>query len=117
MRSVDGTADAFALRGWNDSGDVHWLDDRHLVYLPGGADDDRAHVLSLPGLERVGGFRGWYTGTSFVVHGCARGVGWGRLFSACLPDGPVRIRGLVGPETFTAAPVSGGITPSPTLTD
>ncbi len=61
VRSVDGATDVFALRGWNDSGDVHWLDDQHLVYLPGGADDDRAHVFSLPGLVRVGGFRGWYT--------------------------------------------------------
>ncbi|MDQ3209707.1 MAG: hypothetical protein M3Q20_00770 [Actinomycetota bacterium] len=110
VRSADGSVDSFALRGWNDSGDVHWLDDRHVVYLPGGADDDRAHVLSLPGLVRAGGFRGWYTATSTIVHGCARGVGWGTLFTACLPDGPVRTRRLVGPETFTVTSVSGHVT-------
>jgi len=110
VRSADGSVDSFALRGWNDSGDVHWLDDRHVVYLPGGADDDRAHVLSLPGLVRAGGFRGWYTATSTIVAWMCPGVGWGTLFTACLPDGPFRTRRLVGPETFTVTSVSGHVT-------
>ena len=112
--SAGGGADrGFSLRGWNDGGDVHWADNRTLVYLPGGGDDDRAHVLQLPRLDRIGGFRGWYTGASFVRNGCAGGVGWGTMFAACLPDGPTRTEALIGPETFAAAPVSGRITPAP----
>lgn len=110
VRADDGAARRFSLRGWNDGGDVHWVDNRTLAYLPGGGDDDRAHVLQLPRLERVGGFRGWYTGTSFVRNGCAGGVGWGTMFAACLPDGPVRTQALLGPETFAATPVSGHVT-------
>ena len=109
VRSSDGNDRSFSLRGWNDAGEVRWLDNRHVAYLPGGADDDRAHLLSLPRLERFGGFRGWYAGTSFVVDDCAGGVGWGTLFRACLPDGPVRTTRLVGPATFDIAPVSGRI--------
>ena len=48
VRAGDGADRRFSLRGWNDGGDVHWADNRTLVYLPGGGDDDRAHVLQLP---------------------------------------------------------------------
>ncbi|MEX1263927.1 MAG: hypothetical protein WEE66_08350 [Actinomycetota bacterium] len=113
VRSVDGSTLSFGLQGSNDWGDVRWLDNGHVVYLPGGGDDDRAHVLSLPRLTRVGGFQGWNAVTSFIRNGCAEGVGWGTIMRACLPDGPIRSRRLLGPETFTVTPVSGRITPAP----
>ena len=113
VQSVDGSTRSFGLHGWNDWGDVRWLDNGHVVYLPGGGDDDRAHVLSLPGLTRVGGFQGWNAVTSFIRSGCAEGVGWGTIMRACLPHGPIRSRRLLGPETFTVTPVSGRIIPAP----
>ena len=47
----------------------------------------------------------------------AGGVGWGTFLRACLPDGPVRTRRLIGPETFTVVPVSGRIAPAPRQPD
>ena len=113
MRADDGAARRFSLRRWrDDGGDVHWADNRTLMYLPGGGDDDRAHVLRLPRLERVGGFRGWYTGTSFVRNGCARGWAGARCSPACLPDGPVRTEALLGPDVRRdpgVGPCHGGV--------
>lgn len=109
VRASDGRIRSFTLDGWSARGQVRWLDNTRVAYLPAWSGSARAHELRLPELARIGGFRGWRPITSFVHRGCAGGVGWGDLYRACFPDGPVSRSVLVGRETWAAVPVSGRI--------
>jgi hypothetical protein len=104
----DGQVLRSPLEGWNDIGDVAWLDDQRLAYLPGGGDDDRARVYDTS-MREIGGFDGWNTSEVTVVGETAYGMGWGQLLAADLPQGPLRVlRELDSPETAAFAYVFDG---------
>jgi hypothetical protein len=104
----DGPVLRAALDGWNDGGDVSWIDDERLAYLPGGGDDDQVRVYDSQ-MREIGRFGGWYTQDSTVVEGMAYGIGWGALMVAELPGGPAKVlERFDSPETFAFAHLSRG---------
>lgn len=104
----DGTVLSAPLERWNDGGDVAWIDDDRLAYLPGGSDDEEVRVYGSD-MREIDRFGGWYTSESAVVDGVAYGIGWGTLVVAELPGGPARVlERFDSPETFTFAYVTRG---------
>ena len=82
------------LGGFNVSGEVRWMGNQRLVFLPGGADSDYARVFDRR-LRQLGLFGGWYTSRSAVYRGIAYGISGSDLLAAKLPRGPVmRLRRL-----------------------
>jgi hypothetical protein len=104
----DGTVLRSPLEGWNDGGEVAWLDDGRLAYLPGGADDSLARVYDSD-MNQVASFKDWYAAEVTVVGETAYGIGWGDLFVASLPNGPASVlEHLEGVTTFSFAYVPKG---------
>jgi hypothetical protein len=95
----DGSTERYALEGTPyASGDVVWIDDRRLAFMP--RDGSRAYVLRAATMDPTLGFDGWYAGASTVSGRTAYGTSWGYLIAAALSDGDVRVVRLFdSPET------------------
>jgi hypothetical protein len=95
-----GTVKSFELTDYA-AGDVAWVDDLTIAYLPGGSDDQHVWLLDARTMRSAGGFDGWYAAESVVLGGAAFGIGWGQLARADLDAGDVRlVRTFDGPQTF-----------------
>jgi hypothetical protein len=72
-------------------GEMYWLDDDSIVYLPGSYDNSRVKVFDVDlNLEkRLDGH--WYTLDEELLGSTAYGMGWGGLYRAALPDGPAEL--------------------------
>jgi hypothetical protein len=104
------------LEGWNEGGDVAWIDGERLAYLPGGGDHDVAHVYDAASMRELGRFGGWYTTDGAVLEGVAFGVGWGTVFRAELPGGPAEeLARLESPDSFAFAVVVPDVVVRPTV--
>jgi hypothetical protein len=51
---------------WNDSGEVRWLPDGKLLFLPEGEDVDRLAIYEVPSMEEVVGADDWYAGEAVI---------------------------------------------------
>jgi hypothetical protein len=107
VRISDGAMEDFELGDYA-YGDVAWVNDRTIAYLPGGSDDQHVWLLHAATMRSVGGFDGWYATDSVILGRTAFGIGWGQLARAGLDDGDVRlVRAFDGPETFVLDVVGG----------
>lgn len=107
-----GAVRAFALGGSNDFGDVSWVDDDTVAYLPGGGDDETGILIEVPDMLAGELVDGWYTAESLVADGRAVGVGWGTLMWMDLDSGRLRSVELAG-DTWAVATVGGSIEADP----
>jgi hypothetical protein len=110
--AATGGVGAFALGGWNDFGDVSWLDEHTIAYLPGGADDDIGYLIEVPDMVGAEVVDGWFTAESLVADGRAVGVGWGKLMWMDLETARLRTVELAG-DTWAVAPVGASIEADP----
>ena len=91
-------------------GEMYWLDDDTIVYLPGGYDNARAKIFdaSLESESRLDGY--WYTLDEVISGSTAYGMGWGTLFRAELPGGPAEVlREFPSPMMYSLELVTGDI--------
>jgi hypothetical protein len=95
----DGSTERYRLVGSSyASGDVLWVDDRRLVFLP--RDGGRAFVLRGATMDPTFGFDGWDAGASTLSGRTAYGTSWGYLIAAALFHGEIRVVRLFdSPET------------------
>ena len=95
------------------AGELYWLDNETLAYLPGGYDNTEAKVFD-PSLNVVRVLDGpWYTLAEDFLGDVAYGAGWGGLYRAPLPDGPSELlREFPSPEIHSVSVVPGEIFPA-----
>lgn len=96
------------------AGELYWVDNDTLVYLPGGYDNNKAKIFNarLLGQRVLDGF--WYTLTEGLFGDVAYGVGWGGLYRARLPEGPAELlREFPSPEIHTVSVVPDEVHPTP----
>jgi len=87
------------------TGEMAWVTDRQVAFLPSGGDEAVGRVFD-PALREVSRFGAWRTSHSAVRGGTVLGIGWCTLFSARLPRGPSRVLGkLPSPEVSTIVAV------------
>ena len=69
-------------------GEMRWIDDDTIAYLPSGYDNSKVKVFNadLTLASRLGG--SWYTMDETLYGSTAYGMGWGVLYRAPLPEGP-----------------------------
>lgn len=72
-------------------GEMYWLDDDSIAYLPGGYDNSKVKIFDADlNLEsRLDGY--WYTLDEELLGSAAYGMGWGGLYRAALPGGPAEL--------------------------
>jgi hypothetical protein len=72
-------------------GEMYWLDDDLIVYLPGSYDNSRVKIFDadLDLESRLDGH--WYTLDEELLGSTAYGMGWGGLYRAPLPGGPAEL--------------------------
>lgn len=95
--------------GGNVVGQMKWLDDRRVVFFPGGGDDDSLRVFDTS-LRVLFSGEGWSDHRATVVGDVAYGIQDQSLVSARIPSGSVRIiRRFESPNTFAFVYVPGNV--------
>ena len=116
--SIDMTTSPATVRvkdhGIGMSGEVYWLDNETIAYLPGGYDNNRVKIFDVD-LNVVRTLAGpWYTIDEDLIGNVAYGAGWGVVYRAHLPDGPAEVlREFPSPEIYTVRTVPDEVYPTP----